>query len=115
DGHCDGDKSNGPPAMPLLLDIVMVPGHPTPSPLRDASNARDIIIVYDSTAEDGLCPVRTVTCVRPLIATRNLWNMRPVFGNNCVHCSHQKLKDAFGVLRPEFIHVTMLRSLTVSC
>jgi hypothetical protein len=33
-----------------------------------------------------------------------------VVRKNHVRCSDQKLKDLFGVLRPEFMHVTMLPS-----
>jgi len=36
----------------------------------------------------------------------HLWWLWPA--KNCVRCRNRKLKDPFGVLRPEFIHVTML-------
>jgi hypothetical protein len=38
--------------------------------------------------------------------------VRVVVRKNRVRCSNQKLKDPFGVLRPEFVHVTMLLILS---
>jgi hypothetical protein len=48
-----GPRPRCPLPIPLLLDIVILPVHPTPPPLRDESNAPDIIVIYDSTAEAG--------------------------------------------------------------
>ena len=39
----------------------------------------------------------------------------PVVRKNRVRCSNQKLKDPFGVPRPDFIHVTNVTEPPVSC